>query len=264
MIRAIQWLCFVSIVCVCTSPAFAFHVGKTFADAPGAGGGGGLYFVGSPRERGWTCTACHTEAPRDLKVRFSASLFTDFHYAPDGTTELTIRITNESRGLSAGLSNFNGMVLSVLDGAGNPAGTFTNATPDQYEIRSTSRGDLAIASAGQTTGVIEWRFSWVAPVAGTGSVTMYLAVVDGNGADSDPNITLTDPFGDDVYVAKVVLQEASPAAYGPTHTRLDRFFVGSVGPAWVARRSRRRRLAVLRMRCYLRAPCRAFATTRRI
>ena len=199
------------LMAVCT-PAHAFHTGRTFGEAPGAGGGGGLYYVGAPRERGWTCTACHHDAPGKLRVRFATDAFSSFTYVPSSDNEITIRIENERLGMSAGLSNFNGMVLSVFTAEGQPAGTFTNAAADQYEVRSSSRGDLAIASAGRQTGVTEWRFTWVAPPAGTGPVTLYLGVVDGNGANSAANETLTDPFGDDVYTAKVTLQEAAVTA----------------------------------------------------
>jgi hypothetical protein len=52
-----------------------------------------------------------------------------------------------------------------------------------------------------------WTFRWTSPPAGTGSLTLYAALVDGNGgagrADADQ-----DPFGDDPTEARLTIREA--------------------------------------------------------
>src|SRR5207302_941270 len=55
-----------------------------------------------------------------------------------------------------------------------------------------------------------------APPPGSGPVTFYVSLVDGNGAASAPGSTLTDPWGDDVVTGAVTIPE------GATANALDR------------------------------------------
>jgi Reeler domain len=187
------------------SSAQAFHTGALFAAAPGAGGGGGYFYTGSPRERGWTCSSCHVDPARALRVSITSveGLFSSRRYTPDTTYTVTVRMENETLGLGASRSNFNGMALTVLDGEGSPAGTLGGFDAARFFARGTS----ILASSSTVVGETEWTFTWTAPPGGTGRVTFYLGVVDGDGAGSGPTETLTDPFGDDVAVGRVVLDE---------------------------------------------------------
>ena len=189
------------------SPAAAYHTGSLFAAAPGAGGAGGLFYTGSPRERGWTCASCHVEAPGLLRVSLTSEegLFADGRYVPERTYRITVRMQNETRGMGASRSNFNGMALTVLDGGGDPAG----ALGGYDAARFYARGSAILASSSTVVGETEWTFTWTAPTAGTGEIVFYLGVVDGDGAGSGPTETLTDPFGDDVAVGRVVVREGS-------------------------------------------------------
>jgi hypothetical protein len=72
-----------------------------------------------------------------------------------------------------------------------------------------------IVSAGQKPNLTSWTFQYTAPDPAVGPVTLYLAAVDGNGANSPPTKTLTDPFGDDVFVATVTLQPSGMASREP-------------------------------------------------
>jgi hypothetical protein len=179
--------------------AAAWHTGATFDDAPGAGGGGGLFYTGAPRERGWTCTACHIDPPGELRVELSAdgALFAEGRYEPDRRYRITVRIGNERLGRASPRSNFNGMAASIANERGEPAGRISAG--EGFYLR----GDAIIASDSTEVGTLEWSFDWTAPARGSGPVTLYLGVVDGNGAESGPNATLTDPWDDDVAVGAV-------------------------------------------------------------
>jgi len=185
--------------------ARAWHTGASFHAAPGAGGGGGVFYTGSPLDRGWTCAACHVDAPGRLRVDIQSEpdLFVSRTYTAGQSYALTIRIRNEELGLQSGRSNFNGMALSVLDDEALPLGRLSGG--DEFFIRSNASGTAAfIASQSTTAGQTEWTFSWTAPDAEAAvPLTFYLAVVDGNGANSLPDETRTDPFGDDVAVAPI-------------------------------------------------------------
>jgi hypothetical protein len=60
-------------------------------------------------------------------------------------------------------------------------------------------------------------------------VHLYIAVVDGNGANSDPNTTLTDPFGDDLAVGELALFEGG-AVVGGASVPPGRFVFGGKPP----------------------------------
>src|SRR5581483_673548 len=70
---------------------------------------------------------------------------------------------------------------------------------------------FVLVDAGKRAGVTSWTFTWTAPPSGSGPVTFYVALVDGNGAGSAPGVTLTDPFGDDVVAGAITIDEASAA-----------------------------------------------------
>lgn len=190
--------------------AAAFHVGSLFSDPPGKGGGGGIYYTGAPADKGWDCAACHIGAERRVKVLLSTmpqSLLTSLSYTPGQAYTMTLSLGGESKGQSSARSNYNGFVLSIFDKSGKPAGKISGFAPEEiYAAANTT-----IGSAGLKVNTSSWTFTWTAPAAGTGEVTLYVAMVDGNGADSPPNVTLTDPFGDDVATGKLVFRDPTTA-----------------------------------------------------
>jgi hypothetical protein len=191
--------------------ARAYHTGVTFDRPPGAGGGGGLFYTGAPRERGWTCAACHVDPPVPVQVVVRiepGELLVDRVYVPGQTYDLTVTLEDERLGLSAGRSNFNGMAMTIMDESGAVAGDFSGFAAEDFYVR----GRSIIASSGTTVGVTEWSFRWTAPAAGRGEITLYLGVVDGNGANSPADVTLTDPFGDGVFIGYLAATESSAAA----------------------------------------------------
>jgi hypothetical protein len=72
-----------------------------------------------------------------------------------------------------------------------------------------------MVSAGQKVGLTSWTFSWTAPDPGAGTVTLHLASVDGNAAGQASDATLTDSFGDDVFIARVELKELGASSALP-------------------------------------------------
>lgn len=197
------------------SPALAFHVGSTFAAAPGAGGAGRIYYVATPLERGWDCTMCHVDPPGKISLAVDvepSTLFDDFRYVPGETYEFTVRLLGEHLGQQAGRSNFNALALAFTNPEGIYQGSIGGFDPNEF-----FDGSGAIASAGTRVGATDWTFQWTAPDAGTGPVSLYLGAVDGNGANSDANTTRTDPFGDDVFMSQIHFDEAptASAAVGP-------------------------------------------------
>ena len=220
MIRALRYLsrhlasasAFASLF-LATDPAAAFHSGSLFDKAPGAGGGGGIFYAGAPLDRRWDCSTCHVDAPRLVKVRLRVEprdLFEGFRYTPERPYTFTATLEGEPRGRGSPRANSNGLTIQVTGIDGLPAGALS-ARPDDFY----AGGPSLLTSAGQKVGVTTWTFDWTAPPKGGGRVLFHVAGVDGNGAGAGPSSTLTDPYGDDVFVARVTLDEAGGVTAGP-------------------------------------------------
>lgn len=212
-----QLVVLVLVLLVAPRAAAAFHAGAVFDRAPGGGGGGGLFFTGAPRERGWTCAACHVAAPGRLQldVRSQPSeLLALGAYQPGQTYTITVamRAPEQQLGLAASRSNFNGMAASFLDGADAGAGVIGGLAAGRFYARGTSIAATDSPMVNETS----WTFTWTAPAAGAGPVGFFLGVVDGNGAGSTGTATLTDPLGDDVATRAFNLVEAAPGKPAPT------------------------------------------------
>jgi len=189
--------------------SLAFHAGSLFDAPPGAGGGGGLFYTGAPRDKGWTCAACHIDAPGSMRVRLEVDppLFDSFRYAPGQTYTVTARLDGETRGKDAPASNYNTIAISIVDANGNSVGAVSGFAAEDFYVGFPT----TIVSTGQKPGLTSWTFQWTPPATGAGPVTFYLAAVDGDGAGR-PSETLTDPFGDDLFVGTVDLQDGSATA----------------------------------------------------
>ena len=123
--------------------------------------------------------------------------------------------------------NNNSFALEIDDSAGAPmaGGAFCAKqpaaagcpmpNPDSDEVVVAPDGDAVFANRQHSTASpktipnndpTSWHLWWLAPAAGTGPVTLYVAAVDGNGgsgtADSDQ-----DPYGDDTVRATISIQE---------------------------------------------------------
>jgi hypothetical protein len=202
--------------------ARAFHAGNVFDKPAGAGGGGGLFYTGAAKEHGWDCTACHTDSEGKIKLSITSDppdLLRSFRYEPGKTYAIDATLVGEH--LGAGPSNFNAIAVAFLDPSGAPAGEISGYAADELY----NGGPSTIVSAGQHPGVSKWSFKWTAPT--TGQVKLHMAAVDGNGANGEGGGTLTDPFGDDVFVGSLAFD-------GPTTSRRSRAFDPSLALFGVA------------------------------
>ena len=222
-------------------PARAFHVGSTFDKPPGAGGGGGIFYVGAPLDRGWDCSVCHQKAAGQIKVKLSvapSALFDGMQYTPGQAYSFTATLEGEHLGMNSPLANYNSIVVSIVDAKGFSTGSIGGFAAEDFYSGFPS----TIASAGQQVGRTSWTFTWTAGPVGSGPVTIYLAAVDGNGAKSGPSATLTDPFDDDVFVAQFNLKESPMGRAQPSFPGTLVCALG-VGIASIAQRRRRRAAA---------------------
>lgn len=189
------------------------------------GGAGFLYGTGSTREYGITCANCHVKGPGtvDASVTPAPAWGTKAgmaSYTPGTLYTITVTLLNEVKGVGLGAKNFNGFAATVENQAGQGVGTFNN--DDTPGVSTTSCTQLStvpgaaitleqnLANKGVTTYLISpntagggcytvvsvtkadlkvWKFTWRAPAAGTGPVTIYYGVVDGStgGASSLQN-----------------------------------------------------------------------------
>jgi len=180
-------------------------------------GSGQLYYTGSRRDLGLRCSSCHVEAPGRIRatVDFAPSL-AGGRWSPDASYTVTVTMTGENRGTTGcgTTPNRNGITAMVTDRSGFPVGQHA---PDAGGRRCGSR--FVSPSAGQTTAVFgdcdgvvgvqgngtltRWQFTWRAPSAGAGELTLWLGVVDGDCA--------FDSYRDDVYETSMSFREMASA-----------------------------------------------------
>lgn len=224
------------------SAAQAYPTGSQFdADPLTQDGAGGLLFTGAPRFTGHACEVCHLSPPRRIGVTVEAPaedlpLF-DTGYQPGKTYPLRVSLTGEWAGrryrggdsCGPGVTpyvpcNDNGFALEVDDAAGQPVGSYqpvvdgqgctaSPAAADDFDVYVSQDGS-GVTERGRHHGVSTWDVCWTAPPAGTGTVTVYVAAVDGSGGDGtmqNPN----DNINDDVFAAALPLTEAGGAPTSP-------------------------------------------------
>lgn len=215
-----------SVFTACTllsAGAFAWDgVDLWFEPAEGKiAGGGGIIGTGAARDYNITCAHCHIGAPSkiDAKIDFNPPLATVGNqpvYAPSQNYQVSVSLIGETLGLSACgqyMMNTNNVAVSVEDAGGQSAGELASdsgqsasscsATPPAQPISGTTAlyGDChAIVSKGGEN-LVNWSFSWTAPKAGAGALTLYYGLVDGN-------CDMTS-YNDDVKVGTIKLGEAT-------------------------------------------------------
>jgi len=210
----------------------AFPFLKTWHDASDANnyqdytraGGGGIYGTGSTQDWGIKCSHCHIEGEGLIDVSFDVfPSWTDVGglegYVPGERYTITVNLLGEHRGLTnpdPPNENKNGMVAVIEDASGQTAGIYhtdsgvssDNCPPDPppkteptlmttYVYRDCH--GVLFTEHNETTS---WTFDWEAPAAGTGDVTIYWGVVDG---DWDAKSSLDD----DVKEGTIRLAEGS-------------------------------------------------------
>ncbi|HEX4449841.1 MAG TPA: DUF4266 domain-containing protein [Kofleriaceae bacterium] len=251
--------------------ACGFSAGAQFdLDPVASDGAGGIAFDGSPRWTSHTCAVCHTNAPGLISIRLEADhpeLFTtgwtasmQYHLrvVMDGETEgLAFKASGDNCGFSTtpyAACDLNGFALEVDDVGGDARGSYqvvagsdcatgsaTVIGADAYILKD---GTAAIYS-GVHSGTTSWDVCWTAPASGAGTLTAYIAAVDGNGGSGSafPN----DPYGDDVAAGQVPLFEVGATApqSGGCNAAGDRAGGIAVVLALAALALRRRRAAIV-------------------
>jgi hypothetical protein len=241
----------------------------------------GVYFTGAPRFSTLDCASCHTGSPGLVTLQLGADpadLFSD-GYVPGATYQIEVALGNEVEGLEYGGAtctepplatdhfayvqcNNNNFALEIDAGA-TPLVSFCAAPPvagtcpapdaQNDEVLVAPGGDAVFANRAHDTqtpyvvlrnGATRWHLWWTAPPAGSGPVTLYAAVVDGNGGQGVGAVD-QDPFGDDTVRAVVAVQERGAAVPNGVVAGCALGRAGGVGPLVLlvlatARRRRRR------------------------
>ena len=213
------------------STASAFPTGSQFdLDPMKFDGAGGIAFDGSPRWTGHTCAVCHTNTPGKIGLQLQADhpeLFTD-GWTPGMQYHLRVVLVNDWAGVQykangdncgGALDPYmpcdqNGFSLEIDDSDGKAQGKWvpvannacanSGTIPPDVDIRVLTDGS-AVTHNGAHHAQTQWDVCWTAPAAGTGVLTAYLAVVDGNGG-SGMNFP-ADTVGDDVAAGALPMNE---------------------------------------------------------
>jgi hypothetical protein len=229
-----------AITAAITSTAHAFPTGRQFdLDPLTSDGAGGIAFDGAPRFAGHTCTVCHTDTPGRIGIRLEADhpeLFSD-GWKPKMQYHLRVVLENEWAGVqfkaagdNCGFNaatyspcDENGFALELDDASGKPMGAFvpvvagacanSGTIPPDTDVTIMKDGS-AVVHNGAHMGMTTWDLCWTAPTAGAGTITAFVAAVDGNGGNGTeafPN----DTTGDDVAAGAVPIPESGAAPPSP-------------------------------------------------
>ncbi|MBI2896515.1 MAG: hypothetical protein HYY06_23355 [Deltaproteobacteria bacterium] len=192
--RALICVAMLAVVTGVPGAARAFRDQSLFGEEGVRGGGGGSFYTGSPGSRGYDCSICHVEAPGRARLRVAVD---PPALAQTGSWEAgtSYRITVRLEGATGVQSAFAAEIVGT-DGA--PRGEL-----EPFDA-TVSRPAGTGAVFGNGSSQAAWTFDWIAPPAGSGSVTLYLAAVDGDGAAGSGS----DLYRDDVAVASLALSEA--------------------------------------------------------
>ena len=266
------------LVLLAARAAHAFPTGTQFDSDPSVqDGAGGIAFTGAPRWAGHTCAVCHTGGPGRISIELQADhpeLFSD-GWKPNMQYHLRVVMVGETAGVQYRASgdncggnvdpyrpcDQNGFAIELDNAAGVPVGALapvangacaSGTAPPDVDARVLMDGTAA-THTGAHQGLVAWDVCWTAPAGGAGTITAYIAAVDGNGGDGTEAFP-TDVIGDDVASGAVALPElgggepdpqAGGCTAGGSEPGLAAAFVLLALLALVRRRRRRAGLAVL-------------------
>lgn len=177
-------------------------------------GSGGIYGTGSVKDLGILCAHCHTKAAGLIDASVTPTPAWPQtggmnSYSPGVTYSITVKLLNEQKLAKPAtpMDNLNGFALTAETPAGVTAGSFTTDTNPVITSANCMTTAPAATPANGTTYLLDpsgkcsfvvfiprpnatsWTFSWTAPAKGTGPVTLYYGVVDG---DHDGGSSLND------------------------------------------------------------------------
>jgi|GEM_PF-1843761 len=213
-----------------TASASAYPNASQFDQDPVKGdGGGGIPFDGAPRWAEHTCEVCHTGAPHMISVALESNhpeLFTS-GWVANQQYHLRVKLLNEWAGLAYVANgdrcgqigdvpfkpcDDNGFALELDDRTDHPTGTFAQFAANACTTAVPADPIVAVSKSGaalheEHNGRTVWDVCWTAPASGTGDITAYVAVVDGNGGTGSAGFP-NDTIDDDVAAGAVPLTEA--------------------------------------------------------
>ena len=151
-------------------------------------------YTGSPGD-GQNCTSCHGGSATPVTGWITSNI-PAHGYTPGSSYTITVTATGTGRkGFEVSPQSLTGTQLGVL-----AAGTGSKLVGGTKYVTHSSAG----ASGSTST----WSFTWIAPVAGTGAVTFYGAIVVGQ-----PNIKLTKLLVNEyVVIPLTATASATPSA----------------------------------------------------
>lgn len=171
---------------VFSSPVLAYSDPSAFTDDALIGGGQGRMFTGSPRD-GFTCEVCHSGG-RKLNVAVQSFPAT---YAPNQTYEIVL--------LFSGMAPKVGGAIEITDRMGRGVGTLVAPGPDEVQAEDQC-ADFPVPAVSVTPlddgrevvglaacGATRLRFQWTAPSLPLGPLNFTGAIVNGDGAMTQPN-----------------------------------------------------------------------------
>jgi hypothetical protein len=221
--------------------------GSQYAVLPG---GGGILATGGASDHNITCADCHIKAAEQIDSTFLFDGQPLTQYSPGHTYQVTAKLLYEHLGLSGcgpyvngNVNNFgatfedaNGNRVGTLASDGNTSGaSCSSSLPATVTGTTLVYGDCHAITSTSTKDLAQWSFSWTAPAVGTGTVTLYYGMVDGN--------CMMDSLNDDVKVGNAKLTEGAPSAMAspPSGANTVLAFIGLYpGLALVAAARRRR------------------------
>jgi hypothetical protein len=191
--------------------AFAFPFGNSWMQpsdginnpgpdgVAGRAGGGGIWGTGSKMDKGLKCSNCHIDPDGmiDATVEFTPPL-TNGAYSPGQPYTIKVTLLNEVHVQDATHPNtLNGFGLTFENAGGTRAGVLrsdiagvdSNSCPANYPATNPTNGTSYVY--GNCNAIIYvpknnttvWNMGWTAPAAGSGEVSMYYSVVDGDHTD---------------------------------------------------------------------------------
>lgn len=219
--------------------AFAYSDPTTFSRDPSsdtAGGGGGFYFTGSPRQHGLDCAACHIEGPEGTALRLSALLdgeeaaLFDRGYEPGRVYEVEVsfdgdRLRREGECSMDEPCDLNLFALEIVDDKGHAAGGLCPVRPGEASgpercggcpVRRGSgtlvEDECSVVLAdgfddtamGFRNGATAFSFFWRAPGDDVGPLLLHVSGVDGRGPET-PGGEVTSYLHDGVVTLRLPL-----------------------------------------------------------
>ena len=176
-----------------SSNAWAFHEIESFSRTE-MGGGNGSFFTGSPRFKGYDCGICHTNTPGKISIKLEVNRpdLLQGQYEANTGYAMTLSLVGEHRGLESAF-NPNTFMLEIVDDEGQALGDYLIG-PAPTELIDEGR---IVAAEGFGEGENQWSLTWFSPREITGPATLYIAMVDGDGAGEE-ELRWIDPLNDDV------------------------------------------------------------------